>query len=172
MDTIDFNNQVIKETLLYILEKEGKIRFYALMKTLYLAERDHLAQWGGRITDDVYSPLMYGPVPVKIHNALKSGQETFLSDVLMIKKPFVSALRKPNMEYLSKSVVYALDRAIQFVRTHSFEEIKNATHDQFYNKARVEKREMTDQEMALSGGATSDMLSYISEQLSMDRALV
>lgn len=168
----NFNMQVLKEALLYILEKEGKVRYYALMKTLYLAERDHLAQWGGRITEEVYHPLPYGPVPSRLYDALKSEGETFLSDVVKVHKTFVSALRKPNMEYLSQSEVYALDRAIQYVRTHNFEEIKQATHDKFYLAARSEKRAMTTEEIALSGGATPGMVEYICEQMKLDRALV
>ena len=161
----------MKEALLYILEKEGKIRYYALMKTLYLAERDHLAQWGGRITTDEYCPFPYGPVPSKIYDALKSENDSFLSDVIKVNKPFVSGLRKPNMEYLSQSEIYALDRAIQYVHTHSFKEIKNATHDRFYRAAHNDKRAMTNEEIALSGGATPDMVSYIIEQMNIERAL-
>ena len=168
----NYNIQVMKEALLYILEKEGKVRYYALMKTLYLAERDHLAQWGGRITQEVYHPLPYGPVPSGLYDALKAEGETFLSDVLKVSKTFVSALRKPNMEYLSQSEVYALDRAIQYVRTHNFEEIKQATHDMFYQTARKERRAMTNEEIALSGGATPGMVAYINEQTAIDQALV
>lgn len=172
MESQNFNNQVTKEALLYILEKEGRVRYYALMKTLYLAERDLLAQWGDRITADDYFPLPYGPVPSKIYDALKSEGESFVSDVVKVNKTYVSALRKPNMEYLSMSQVYALDRAIQYVRTHNFEEIKNATHDRFYHAARNEKRAMTTEEIALSGGATQGMVAYISEQKMIERALV
>lgn len=157
----NYNIQVMKEAFLYILEKEGKVRYYALMKTLYLAERDHLAQWGGRITQEVYHPLPYGPVPSGLYDALKSEGETF-----------VSALRKPNMEYLSQSEVYALDRAIQYVRTHNFEETKQATHDKFYQTARKERRAMTNEEISLSGGVTPGMVAYINEQTAIDQALV
>lgn len=168
----NFDRQVMKEALLYILEKEGKVRYYALMKTLYLAERDHLAQWGGRITQEVYHPLPYGPVPSGLYDALKCGGESFVSDIVRVDKTFVTALRKPNMEYLSQSEVYALDRAIQYVRTHNFEEIKKATHDRFYEAARGERRAMTTEEIALSGGATPGMVAYINEQTKIDRALV
>ena len=171
-NNVNFDNQVIKEALLYILEKEGRIRYYALMKTLYLAERDHLAQWGGRITSDVYHPLPYGPVPSRIYDALKSINCSFLCDVLTVKNTYVSALRKPDMQYLSQSEVYALDRAIQFVRTHNFEEIKTATHDQFYQAAKTAKRAMTEQEIALSGGATDGMIAYLKEQQSVEKALL
>jgi len=172
MGTAELDIQVMKEALLYILEKEGKVRFYALMKTLYLAERDHLAQWGGRITSDVYRPLKYGPVPVNIHNALVSEGDTFLSDIILVKKPYATALRKPNMEYLSKSVVYALDRAIQFVGTHTYKEICNVTHDKYYKAAQAQRREMTNEEIALSGGALPEMISYIQDQMEIERVLV
>lgn len=165
------DNQIIKEVLLYILSKEGRVRYYFLMKTLYLAERDHLAQWGGRITSDDYHPLPYGPVPTRIYDALKSVEDSFLSDVVSVSKDFVTALREPDLNYLSRSEIYALDRAIQFVKTHTFDQIKSATHDKFYDAAKLEHRPMTTEEVALSGGATPEMIQYINSQLTIEKAL-
>ena len=47
VDTIKkYEDQRIKEVLLYILNKTGVVDYYHLMKILYLAERQHLAKWG------------------------------------------------------------------------------------------------------------------------------
>jgi len=110
-----YEEQKIKEVLLYILEKTGVVDYYHLMKILYLAERQHLAKWGERITIDDYYALPHGPVPTRIYDALKSvkeGKSGFLSDIVAVSSdtPFVTALREADMGYLSKSEVDALDR--------------------------------------------------------------
>ena len=43
VDTIkQYEDQKIKEVVLYILSKTGVVDYYHLMKILYLAERQHL----------------------------------------------------------------------------------------------------------------------------------
>ena len=67
-----YEDQKIKEVLLYILGKTGVLDYYHLMKILYLAERQHLAKWGDRIITDDYYALPHGPVPTRIYDSLKA----------------------------------------------------------------------------------------------------
>ena len=178
VDTIKkYEDQRIKEVLLYILSKTGVVDYYHLMKILYLAERQHLAKWGEKITTDDYYALPHGPVPTRIYDALKAVKEEnegFLADVLTVEKdmPNVTPLRTPNMEYLSKSEVEALDNAIAKNIVKSFAELEQMTHDEYYHKALANGRKMSIEDIARSGGASEEMIQFIREEMAFDKALL
>jgi uncharacterized phage-associated protein len=173
----NYEDQRIKEVLLYILSKTGVVDYYHLMKILYLAERQHLAKWGEKITSDDYYALPHGPVPTRIYDSLKNvkeGKKGFLSDVIVVDKdsPNVTPLRTPDMDYLSKSEIEALDNAIAKNIVKSFAELEQMTHDEYYNKALVNGRRMSVEDIARSGGATEQMIEFIREQMAFDKALL
>ena len=173
----NYEDQRIKEVLLYILSKTGVVDYYHLMKILYLAERQHLAKWGEKITSDDYYALPHGPVPTRIYDSLKNvkeGKKGFLSDVIVVDKdsPNVTPLRTPDMDYLSKSEIEALDNAIAKNIVKSFAELEQMTHDEYYNKALVNGRKMSVEDIARSGGATEQMIEFIREQMAFDKALL
>lgn len=178
VDTVkNYNDQVIKEVLLYILSKTGVVDYYHLMKILYLAERQHLAKWGEKITTDDYYALPHGPVPTRIYDSLKAikdGKGGFLADVISVdaNTPNVLPLREPDMDYISKSEVEALDNAIAKNIVKSFQELEKMTHDEYYYKALENGRKMTIEDIARSGGATEDMIEFIREDMAVNNALM
>ena len=172
-----YEDQKIKEVILYILGKTGVVDYYHLMKILYLAERQHLAKWGERITVDDYYALPHGPVPTRIYDSLKAvkdGKGGFLSDVVSVAPdtPDVIALREADMGYLSKSEIDALDSAIAKNIVKSFAELEQMTHDEYYFKALENGRKMTVEDIARSGGATEQMVEFIREEMAFDHALM
>lgn len=172
-----YEDQKIKEVLLYILGKTGMLDYYHLMKILYLAERQHLARWGERITSDDYYALPHGPVPSRIYDSLKSvkeGKEGFLSDIVTVssKTPVVTALRDADMGYLSKSEIEALDSAIAKNIVKSFAELEEMTHDKYYFKALENGRKMSVEDIARSGGASEQMVEFIREEMAFDQSLI
>ena len=147
------------------------------MKILYLAERQHLAKWGEKITTDDYYALPHGPVPTRIYDALKAvkeGDKGLLADVITVEKdmPNVTPLRTPNMEYLSKSEVEALDNAIAKNIVKLFAELEQMTHDEYYHKALANGRKMSIEDIARSGGASEEMIQFIREEMAFDKALL
>lgn len=117
------------------------------------------------------------PVPTRIYDALKAveeGNEGFLADVLTVEKdmPNVTPLRTPNMEYLSKSEVEALDNAIAKNIVKSFAELEQMTHDEYYHKALANGRKMSIEDIARSGGASEEMIQFIREEMAFDKALL
>ena len=172
-----YDDQVIKEVLLYILSKTGVVDYYHLMKILYLAERQHLAKWGEKITTDDYYALPHGPVPTRIYDSLKAvkdGKGGFLSDVVSVdgNSPNVTPLREPDMNYLSKSEVDALDNAIAKNIVKSFQELEQMTHDEYYYKALENGRKMSIEDIARSGGASEQMVEFIIEDQAVNKALL
>lgn len=178
VDTVkNYNDQVIKEVLLYILSKTGVVDYYHLMKILYLAERQHLAKWGEKITTDDYYALPHGPVPTRIYDSLKAvkdGKGGFLADILSVDEntPNVSPLREPNMDYISKSEIEALDNAIAKNIVKSFQELEQMTHDEYYYKALENGRKMSIEDIARSGGASEEMIEFIREDMAINNALM
>lgn len=173
----EYNDQRIKEVLLYILSKTGVVDYYHLMKILYLAERQHLARWGEKITTDDYYALPHGPVPTRIYDSLKAvkdGKGGLLADVVSVdgKSPNVSPLREPDMDYLSKSEVEALDNAIAKNIVKSFQELEQMTHDEYYFKALANGRKMSIEDIARSGGASEGMIDFIHEETALNKALM
>lgn len=172
-----YEDQKIKEVLLYILGKTGVVDYYHLMKILYLAERQHLAKWGDRITSDDFYALPHGPVPTRIYDGLKAvkeGKGGFLADVLTVgsESPRVTALREANSDYLSKSEIEALDSAIAKNIVKSFSELEQMTHDEYYFKALENGRKMSVEDIARSGGASEQMVQFIREEMALDKALM
>ena len=172
-----YDDQRIKEVLLYILSRTGMVDYYHLMKILYLAERQHLAKWGEKITTDDYYALPHGPVPTRIYDSLKAvkeGNGGFLSDVVAVEKdsPNVIPLRSPDMDYLSKSEIEALDNAIAKNIVKSFAELEQMTHDEYYHKALANGRKMSIEDIARSGGASEQMIDFIREEMAFDQALL
>ena len=76
-----FDKQKIVEVLLYILRSTGGTDKYHLLKTLFFAEREHLAKWGCRITADEFHALQYGPVPTHVYDAIKKKGDVNFSDL-------------------------------------------------------------------------------------------
>ena len=138
VDTIkQYDDQRIKEVILYILSKTGVVDYYHLMKILYLAERQHLAKWGEKITTDEYYALPHGPVPTCIYDsikAVKDGKGGFFTDILSVdgNTSNVTPLRAPNMDYISRSEVEAMDNAIAKNIVKTFAELERMTHDEYY----------------------------------------
>ena len=87
--------------------------------------------------------------------------------VIVVDKdsPNVTPLRTPDMDYLSKSEIEALDNAIAKNIVKSFAELEQMTHDEYYNKALVNGRRMSVEDIARSGGATEQMIEFIREQM-------
>ncbi len=73
-----FSEQKALAAILYLANKTGKIDMYALLKTLYYADKYHFQQWGRTITGDTYHRLPFGPVPSKTYDMLKSVRGDWL----------------------------------------------------------------------------------------------
>lgn len=179
MDIKSYNTQKIKEVLLYILQETGVISYYMLMKLLYIAERKHLAKWGTMITSSNFYAFKHGPVPTRIYYAICSGKntkESFLSDIIETVGDYdVKPLREPNKDYLSKSDIESLDSSIRDNKDKDYSEIEAIVHDKYYKQAFKRKgkdRRMSIDEIARSGGADDDMLSYIHSQIEAQSALL
>jgi hypothetical protein len=177
-----YEQRKIIEVVLYILLKTGGIDYYHLFKILYFAEREHLAQWGGKITEDDFFALQYGPVPTRLYNAIKKQNtpDANLSDLLWDVIEFAGddapnvllPKRNPNEDYLSESEKMALDKSIDDNSKKLFQELKDKSHDSIWEDAfKHSPNRISPIDMAKAEGATDATVEYIKEQMALTAAL-
>lgn len=171
-----YQEQRLKEVLLYILDRTGSISYYKLMKILFCAERHNLILWGDQITDLKFEAREHGPVPVSLYNQIccqKNNRTSHISDIInLVDEYHVDALRKPNMDYISASDVTSLDYGIDEIAGMDYAEIERYLHDAVYDRlSSSENRFYTQKDIAESGKASKEALERIAYQNSLSRAL-
>jgi hypothetical protein len=116
---------------------------YDVVKTLFLADREHLNEWGRPITYDNYVAMNHGPVPSLAYNLLKSNEKAMrdhrISHLPWQSNPAPSGKGKllfttddAGFEYhdfLSESDTEALDISLKIVLKLGFGQIRRLTHE-------------------------------------------
>src|SRR6266566_2442806 len=135
-----FDEAKAVETLVYIASAWPKITPFYLSKVVFIADRDHLRQYGRPVTGDAYVAMDNGPVPSRIYDIIKGDLDFFgnpaaIADALTIsqedsKYHQITAKRKANTDLLSETDITALDRAIEFCRDKSFTKLSSLTHQE------------------------------------------
>ena len=128
--------------LMNIAKARGKtVSQYDLVKTLFLADRAHLNEWGRPITYDNYTAMFHGPVPSLAYDFLKGNEKT-LHDYHIQALPW-KAIDQPkavkhffpienalNVQgYLSQSDTDVLEDALGTVLRLGFGQIRKLTHE-------------------------------------------
>lgn len=129
-----FSEKKALAAILYLANKIGKIDLYALLKTLYYAEKYHFQQWGRTITGDTLCRLPYGPVPSRAYDMLKSVRGDGLwphdlsEDFAFANRLTVIPRRAPNLNSLSQTDIEMLDRSFAERGLLSFRELCDEAH--------------------------------------------
>jgi len=139
MIRFNFDEAKAIETLVYIASAWPKITPFYLSKVLFIADRDHLRQFGRPVTGDAYIAMDNGPVPSRIYDIIKGeldffGNPTAIDEALTIDEKAryheITAKRKANTDLLSETDIAALDNAIEFCRGKSFTHLSSLTHQE------------------------------------------
>lgn len=114
---------------------------YDLVKTLFLADRAHLNEWGRPVTYDNYFAMLHGPVPSLAYNLLK-GNEKAMRDHDLHGVPWKSVSHSKTInhffpaeaelnpqDFLSESDIEALDNSLRVVQALGFSQIRRLTHE-------------------------------------------
>lgn len=162
----------LKAVVLYIIQQSSPNRrdVYCIVKTAFYAQQIQFAESGVPLfKDDIYA-LPFGPVPSDIYNILKIARgdqneiafhkNDGLIDVaasIGFDSECFSAKEAPDLDYLSKSDIDAIDQAIKKVSEMSFDEIKNDTHIQEWDRvshSKKGKKVMNNLNIAKEGNAS------------------
>jgi hypothetical protein len=163
----EYNNQKIKEVVLYILSKAGDTGYFRLMKTMFCADRQNLLRWGDQITNLDYYARKHGPVPTSVHDGLLSvyrGAPSEFSDILTVKGNFmmVHPTREPNLEYLSETDKESIDRAISELKGKNRNEIETYLHESVYHRIlNSEQKKYSHVDIVMSAGATEKQIAKV-----------
>lgn len=114
---------------------------YDLVKTLFLADRTHLNEWGRPVTFDNYSAMLHGPVPSLAYDLLK-GNEKAMRDhhlhgvpwrsvphIKTTKHFFIIDEALNPEDFLSESDIEALKNSLSVVHSLGFGQIRRLTHE-------------------------------------------
>ncbi len=153
-DMEKFNEEKTLAAILYLANQDGKIDLYALLKTLYYADKNHLHEWGRTITGDFYVRMPYGPVPSNAYDMLKSVRgdrawKTDLKDFLSFEgKTTIKPLQLPDMNKLSETNIVALQKSFKERGHKSFPALRREAHNDAAFKLRPNERKMTEEDLA------------------------
>lgn len=166
--------------ILFLAHQDGQIDLYALLKTVYYADKNHLHEWGRTVSGDSYAKMKCGPVPSKIYDILKSvrGDGVWRTNK-NLKRYFgfldnntVKPLIKPNMKKLSETDIEALQKSFDIRGRKFFPALYREAHNDksFQESKKLKPNEWLMTEEDLIEG--DDILkSYIEEVSENERFL-
>lgn len=180
--------QTLRAVLLYIinhLSGTQKRDVYRIVKAAFFAQEFHLVRYMQPLYKDRIVALPYGPVPSALYDTLcfvrgDAGVSSYhandgLSEAakgIHFSEESFSASEQPDMDFLSRSQVECLNDAIAKVMTMTFNEIRDTTHQQEWERAAAtSNREMDLVAIAREGGADASTLEYLKESLAVDKLL-
>lgn len=114
---------------------------YDLVKTLFLADRAHLNQWGRPVTYDNYCAMFHGPVPSLAYDLLKGNEKAMrdhhLHGLPWKSVPFNKSTRHffpvdealDYQDFLSESDIEVLIEALGVVQSLDFGQIRRLIHE-------------------------------------------
>ena len=141
----------ILEAVLFLVEEAERrglpLTQYDIVKSIFLADKRHLDEFGRPVTFDNYVAMLHGPVPSATYDMLKPTfdwrRSLQLPSAPWIRTPrndgstaanYSGARRSANLKSLSESDVNALRNALSLVKSLSFTGLRSYTHQ---NKAYV-----------------------------------
>lgn len=150
-----FNEDKTLSAILFLANQAGQIDLYALLKTLYYADKNHLREWGRTITGDFYVRMKLGPVPSQAYDMLKlvRGEGCWETN-LNLKEHFefidsitIKPLKPADINKLSETDVEALQKSFNERGRKSFRALKREAHDDAAYKSNPNERVMTEDDL-------------------------
>ena len=177
----------MKSVILYILSHlQSKRSVYFVVKTAFIAQQKHLAEYYVPLFVDDIKALQFGPVPSDVYDALKiaRGDKSTLryhesdglhtvGDAIRFEDERFFAAEEPDLEMLSPSAIKCLDYAISVVENMSFNEVMQTTHNDEWSRAYYDRHSniMNPLEIAKEGGIDPMGLAYLESQIEIDNLL-
>jgi uncharacterized phage-associated protein len=146
------NERKALEAVVWLLNQKPGMTRYNLAKILYYADKWHLEEYGRPITGDRYIAMQEGMVPSQILDMLERDGRTLQPEDIEIILEAIERYqnderyeayrprRDPEVEYLSRSDIECLRRALDAYGNLSFQDLRDlAHHDPAWKSAWDEK---------------------------------
>ncbi len=169
-----------KAAILYLIIQLNELKMettaHSISKILYWADQKKLILRGEPITWDEYYRLPDGPVPTVIYDVLKPTKSSWASkhfpslfhSLNREAYPVISALEKPNMDYLSKADVICIDASISENGKLTYGQKTDKSHDSAWlttsHASKIDVLKIAD-----AGKANEDQLNHIKRSISAQR---
>ena len=150
----------------------GASDFHKLFKILYFADQKHLAKYGMPISGDYYKAMKDGPVPSRLYDVfqyIRDGNSWYMilpdcHEIFEINGQYhVVARQLPDLDELSESNINCLLESIEENRNLNFGDLKTKSHKSAWEAAKNDEMNVLD--IASEGGASEEMLEYITNNL-------
>lgn len=157
-----FDGKKALEVLVWIASKADEVDQFRASKICYFADKDHLNEYGRPIIGDKYRAMKYGPVPSYIYNLIKKDKVFISPDIYEDleksiqanpdstpnnKSKKITALREPDLDYLSGSDINFLDKAFNYCKNKGFAELSRLSHREKAWKNKEENEMMNYEDM-------------------------
>jgi uncharacterized phage-associated protein len=167
-------NEIIHTMLFVLKELGGQADFHRIFKLIYIADKEHLAEYGTHILDDKYIAMENGPVLSSAYDILKSLRETpdpYASQFLTLLDRYkVKAIQEPDLDELASSHIRFIKKAVKKFGKKGFGYLTDSTHDAAYHSVELNS-EMPYLSIAKAGGADKGMLACIQDRLENENAV-
>ncbi len=134
-----FDREKAIEAILFIAHSLPNATMHSISKIFYLADKQHLQDYGRLICGDRYIAMEYGPVPSAIYDMMKvpTGRIRIDPDIDdFIIEAFTVVLgrnilpkRQPEMALISESEIDCIEQIIHQHGQKTFGQLTDMTHD-------------------------------------------
>ena len=151
-----------------LVKRHGKNSdLHKIFKILYFADEKHLAKYARPITGDFYIAMNHGAVPSRIYDVIKMvrgdsicGDTEGFNRFFEVSGHFLFPKQAPAMEEFSQSDLECLEESIRENQDLGFQQLKEKSHDQAYQKA-LKDDKISFREMAKVSGADDTVLEFM-----------
>lgn len=165
-----FDREKALEVILYIAENLAAPTLHSISKILYLADKQHLQDFGRFICGDQYIAMEYGPVPSAIYDMMKVPDGRQRIDVdwdELIKDAFqvtqgrnIKPIRNANTDFLAESEKSCISKTIADFGSKSFGELTDIAHDDAWNEV-SENQPIPIEAIAKTLPNANDVIAYL-----------
>lgn len=120
-----FNKDKANAVILYLAQQDYGISKMRLLKYVFFADLYHINKYGRPILGDKYVAMDNGPVLSKLYDMLKHSTKDYQIEHNMIIVPN----SEPDLDYLSKSDIEALDYALKEYSQYETLQMSALTHE-------------------------------------------
>lgn len=175
-----FKKDKAVNAILYVAHKLERSDIHKICKILYFADQKSLSECGRSITGDTYIAMNYGPVPSYIEDIFKAVRhQSYFSQyakefegVFSFQNDYIlKAEREPDMQHLSKSDVECLDYAIAKCKDLDFAQLTLLSHGYAWSST-AKDRPIAVEDILKEAGDTDDYINYVTEMISLERAVI
>ena len=161
------NRKKIVESVLFLIEEAerrgGYVTKYDIVKSIFVADAQHLNTYGRPVTFDNYYAMKDGPVPSHTYELLTEPSEETTREIAgwplwhreaspidgTKAQKFVRPKRSANLRALSDTDVSALREALKLIKAQTFAETRDMTHEhRAYKEAWVESGDKRSYQMS------------------------